>query len=168
MIRSVLFAVASLAVTVPALAHHGFGTFELNKTVSFENATLTRVEFINPHSWLYFEVTDDKGQVSRHRCEMRSAHVLRRSGWSNDLFPVGRRIDLTASPDREDPNSCYLQTILFEDGSRMDRYGQYVKGPEGGIREVRGQIVVPDTRFRARRRPSGEPNLAGDWARSSS
>ena len=94
---------------------------------------------------------------------MRSVHVLRRSGWSQELFPVGQRITVEAAPDKIDPNSCYLNTIRFENGSHMDRYGQYVKAPEGAIREVRGPVVVPNTP-RALRRPSGEPNISGDWA----
>jgi hypothetical protein len=163
MIRRAVFAVAFLTYAASAAAHHGAGTFELNKTVSYPGARLTRVEFINPHSWLYFEVTDASGRVSRHRCEMRSAHVLRRSGWETSMFKGGQRMDITASPDRADPNSCYLQTILFENGTRMDRYGQYVKAPEGGITEVRGPVRTANTK-RELRRPTGEPNISGDWA----
>ena len=163
MIRFAVLAAAAIAFAVPALAHHGAGTFELNKTVSFTGAKLTKIEFLNPHGWLYFEVTDASGKVSKHRCEMRSAHVLRRSGWTNDMFKAGERIDVTASPDRADPNSCYLQTILFANGSRMDRYGQYVKAPTGGIKEVRGPIRAANVN-RPARRPTGEPNISGDWA----
>ena len=94
---------------------------------------------------------------------MRSVHVLRRSGWTKELFPVGSGIVVEAAPDRADPNSCYLNTIKFDNGSHMDRYGQYVKAPEGGIKEVRGPVVVPNT-ARAPRRPTGEPNISGDWA----
>src|SRR5687768_16717351 len=112
--RSTAFLAASLALGIPAFAHHGPGTFELNKSVTFTGAKLTRVELINPHSWLYFELTDKDGRTQRHRCEMRSAHVLRRSGWTQDLFRSGQRMTIEASPDRADPNSCYLQTILFE------------------------------------------------------
>src|SRR5262249_45144930 len=68
-----------------------------------------------------------------------------------------------ASPNRTDPASCYLQTILMADGTRMDRYGQYVKAPEGGVREIRGPIAVAKNN-RPLRRPTGEPNIAGDWA----
>jgi hypothetical protein len=159
--RAAAFVVVFLAYTVSAAAHHGGGTFELNKTVSYQGARLTRVEFINPHSWLYFEVTDASGRVSKHRCEMRSAHVLRRSGWELAMFKGGQRMDITASPDRADPASCYLQTILFENGTRMDRYGQYVKA-EGGIKEVRGPVRAAAAR--EPRRPNGEPNISGDWA----
>jgi hypothetical protein len=154
---------AAIASVTPAFAHHGFGTFEVNKTVNFPGATLTRLEFINPHSWLYFEVKDASGKLLKMRCEMRSAHVLRRSGWEQQMFRAGQRVDITASPDRADPGSCYLQTIVFENGTRMDRYGQYVKAPEGGLKEVRGQIRAANAN-RPARRPSGEPNISGDWA----
>ena len=144
-----------------ALAHHGAGSFELSKTIQLEGK-LTRIDFINPHSWLYFENTDANGKVIRYRCEMRSAHVLRRSGWSEEMFPIGKQVSIGASPDRADPNSCYLQTIKFPNGSHMDRYGQYIKA-QGAIQEVRGPVVTPNTK-REYRRSTGEPNLAGDWA----
>src|SRR4029077_16452351 len=102
------------------------------------------------------------GKVSHHRCEMRSVHVLRRSGWSQELFPVGQKITVEAAHDKIDPSSCYLNTIKFDNGSHMDRYGQYVKA-EGTIREVRGPVVVQST-ARELRRPTGEPNISGDWA----
>jgi hypothetical protein len=162
MSRSTTLIVIVLASAVPVMAHHGGGTFDLSKSVTYD-AKLTRVELVNPHSWLYFDVTDSPGHVSHHRCEMRSVHVLRRSGWAEDLFPVGQRITVEAAPDKIDPNSCYLNTVRFENGSHMDRYGQYVKAPEGAIREVRGPVVTPNT-ARQLRRPSGEPNISGDWA----
>jgi hypothetical protein len=94
---------------------------------------------------------------------MRSVHVLRRSGWTKEVFPVGQQITIEASPNRTDPASCYLQTILTADGTRMDRYGQYIKAPQGGLQEVRGPIAAPATN-RPARRPTGEPNIAGEWA----
>src|ERR1700693_2096181 len=132
-----------------ALAHHGGAEYDLGKTVEFK-AKLTKVDLINPHAWLYFDVTESDGKVSHHRCEMRSVHVLRRSGWTKELFPVGQQITIEASPNRTDPASCYLQTILMADGTRMDRYGQYVKAPKGGVQEVRGPIVAPSTNRPAR------------------
>jgi hypothetical protein len=160
MFRSMMLAALFL---MPCLvfAHHGGSEYALNQTVEFK-AKLTRVDLINPHSWLYFDVTEKDGKVSHHRCEMRSVHVLRRSGWTSDLFPIGQPITLEASPNKTDPASCYLQTILFADGTRMDRYGQYVKA-KNGLQEVRGPILAPNAN-RPSRRPTGEPNISGDWA----
>ena len=163
MIRSAVLATVFTALTVPALAHHGPGTFELGKNVSFPEATLTRIEFINPHSWLYFETKEADGKIMKHRCEMRSAHTLRRSGWDPAMFKSGEKVAIDASPDRADPASCYLQTIKFANGTNMDRYGQYVKAG-GALKEVRGQVAPPDVTKRQARRPSGEPNISGDWA----
>jgi len=146
---------------MPAAAHHGGGSFDMSKSVTF-SGTLTKVELVNPHSWLYFDVKEPDGHVSHHRCEMRSVHVLRRSGWSREQFPIGVPVTVEAAPDKFDPASCYLNTIKFNDGTHMDRYGQYVKGA-GGLQEVRGPISTPNT-TREPRRPTGEPNISGDWA----
>ena len=169
-IRSIAFIAAVLASAAVASAHHGFGTFELNKSVTF-TGKLTRLEFINPHSWLYFEVTDANGKVTKHRCEMRSAHTLRRSGWKEELFPIGQTVTIEAAPDRADPQSCYLNTIRFANGTHMDRYGQYVSTGKNKVEEVRGPLArrgggaaPAPTATRAARRASGEPNISGDWA----
>ena len=160
-VASVFFFFLCLCLTAPAIAHHGVGNFELSKSITFDG-TLTRVELVNPHSWLYFDVKEADGRVSKHRCEMRSAHTLRRSGWSKEQFPAGAKVTIEAAPDRLDPASCYLNTIRFADGSRMDRYGQYVKGA-GGLKEVRGELPTA-AKTRPAKLPSGEPNLAGEWA----
>jgi hypothetical protein len=162
MIRRSTFIALLVALATPAFAHHGFGTFEVGKTVSFPKAKLTKVEFLNPHGWLYFE-TNEGGKVMKHRCELRSAHVMRRSGWSPELFKAGEVVAITASPDRADVASCYLQTIVFANGARMDRYGQYIKAG-GTVKEVRGKASAVNTLNRPARRPTGEPNITGDWA----
>jgi hypothetical protein len=163
MIRSVALFALFFSFAVTASAHHGFGTFEVAKTITL-TGKLTRVEFINPHSWLYFDVTDASGKVTRHRCEMRSSHTLRRSGWTKELFPIGEQVTIEAAPDRADAASCYLKTIRFANGSHMDRYGQYVKAGQGRLQEVRGPVGGGNRPARAARRASGEPNLTGDWA----
>jgi hypothetical protein len=166
MIRRGLFGIVLLAGATPAFAHHGTGSFDLTKSVTF-TGVLTKIELINPHSWIYFEVKEADGKMSKHRCEMRSAHVLRRSGWGTELFPIGQGVTIEAAPDRVDPSSCYLNTIHFANGSKMDRYGQYVKAPAGGVTEVRGVLAsatAEKAKARPAKRPSGEPNITGDWA----
>ncbi len=161
MARSAALAFTLLAPGL-ALAHHGGNEYDLGKTIEFK-AKLTKVDMINPHGWLYFDVTETDGKVSHHRCEMRSVHVLRRSGWTKELFPIGQQVTIEASPNKTDPASCYLQTVLMADGTRMDRYGQYVKASTGGLKEVRGPIAAPPAN-RPARRSTGEPNISGDWA----
>ena len=163
MIRNTALLASFIACSAPAFAHHGGGSFDLTRSVTY-NGTLTKVELVNPHSWLYFDVTEPDGKVSHHRCEMRSVHVLRRSGWAKEQFPAGQSIVVEGAPDKIDPNSCYLNTIRFKDGTHMDRYGQYVKGAGGTLTEVRGPVAAPNTAGRTPRLSTGEPNISGDWA----
>ena len=94
--------VLMVAFAPEASTHHGFGTFLMNEDVRI-TGTVTGLDFVNPHSWLYLNVTQPDGKVAAMPCEMRSATTLPRSGWTPDLFPVGKRITITGSPDRDDP-----------------------------------------------------------------
>ncbi len=135
-----------------AQAHHGLANYDLNKDIEIEG-TLTRVQFVNPHSWLFIDVTDKSGKKTSYRCELRGATVLRRSGWSEAMFPSGMHIRVTGSPDRRDPKTCYTSTIFFPDGSSVDRYGQLKSAPKRTV-----------DKSRPARRPNGVPNIDGDWA----
>jgi hypothetical protein len=137
--------------TQPAAGHHGIANFDLNADIELDGV-ITDVEFLNPHSWLYFTVTSADGETVDWRCEMRGATVLRRSGWSEDMFVQGARVTVTGSPDRTDPTTCYLGTALFADGSSVDRYGQ-----------LREPIPVSGAN-RPPRLANGLPNISGDWA----
>jgi len=134
-----------------ALAHHGIANFDHNKDVAIAGV-VTEVAFVNPHSWIYLDVTAEDGTVTPWRCEMRAATVLRRSGWSKEMFAPGTSIEITGSPDRADPNTCYMSTIVLEDGTGLDRYGQ-ITTPE------HAQEVARPARL-----ASGVLNLNGDWA----
>jgi hypothetical protein len=142
---------AVAAVAPAALAHHGFGTFVMDEDIEI-TGTVTGLDFVNPHSWLYLDVVDENGETVAMRCEMRSANTLRRSGWTPDLFPEGEEVTITGSPDRDDPYSCYVSTVIFDDGSSLDRYGQITAPAEIGQGE------------RPLRLANGEPNISGDWA----
>jgi hypothetical protein len=82
---------------------------------------------------------------------LRGATVLRRSGWSAEMFEPGTEITVTGSPDRFEANTCYLGTAAFADGTRIDRYGQIERSQ-------------PSRVDRPLRLANGDPNIAGDWA----
>jgi hypothetical protein len=147
----VLTFLAGNLATAGAFAHHGIANFDLNKDVAI-SGTVSKLAFVNPHSWLYVNVVGADGQTTEWQCEMRAATVLRRSGWSEAMFTPGSTVSITGSPDRNSPNTCYLGTITFADGSSMDRYGQ------------RQRPVVAVAADRPERLPNGVLNFGGDWA----
>ena len=146
-------ACAALAVAGAASAHHGFGNFDRSRDVALEG-TITGIDFVNPHAYVYFEATNSDGSKVAKRCEMRAATVLRRSGWSAEMFKKGEHIKIEGAPDRFDANSCYVSTVVFADGTSADRYAQLSKPA----------ATAAPAAPRAARLPSGEPNITGDWA----
>jgi hypothetical protein len=135
-----------------ASAHHGLANFNLNVDITL-SGTIKDIALVNPHSWIYLDVTNDDGTVSEWKCELRGATVLRRSGWSKEMFPIGERMTITGSPDRYEENTCYTGTLHFADGRSIDRYGQMVEA-ELNLRQA----------VEIRRLANGDPDISGDWA----
>jgi hypothetical protein len=62
LLRMAGFAAAFVFLTAPALAHHARSGYDLSKTVTFK-ATVTKVDWVNPHALIYFDVTDSSGRT---------------------------------------------------------------------------------------------------------
>jgi hypothetical protein len=146
-----LLAVACVAVAAPASAHHGIGRFDPTGNLTVEG-TLTGLDFVNPHSYVHFDAVDADGAVISMQCEMRAATVLRRSGWSPDMFVPGVRIKIVGRPHRDDPHYCHADTLTIGDAPMLQRYQQL------------GDDAATTRADRRLRLPSGKPNLGGDWA----
>jgi uncharacterized protein DUF6152 len=149
-----VLAATLLAVSVlveRAYAHHGAGLYDMRKNVELEG-TLTRVDFVNPHTYVYFDVVGDDGKVIAMKCETRGATVLRRSGWSPEMFVKGTSIKIAGHPHRDDPAACTVETMTLGQKPTLERYQQL-----SGTKSV-------DRAKRPFRLANGKPNLAGDWA----
>ena len=149
-VRSTLFVVAVGSLAAPALAHHSFGMFNMlvNKHWS---GTLTEMHFVNPHSYMEIDAVDETGKKSHIRCEMRAASLLRRSGWSPDMFKVGSHIEVDGHPHRKDPAACYTENFKIGAAPVMNRNDQL-------------QTKALDTSKRPLKLADGQPNISGDWA----
>jgi hypothetical protein len=154
--RIIRAGILALCVAAPVGAHHGISNWDLNRDVTV-TGTLRQFELLNPHAWLHLDVKGEGGRTESWTCEMRSAHSLKRSGWTKEMFVPGTTITVTGSPERRKPRQCYLSTIRFADGTSMDRYGQRQLASAAGA----GAKPAP---ARALRTADGHPNLAGDWA----
>ena len=152
-------------IATPVYAHHSFGTFDLNRKVEIVG-TIAGLDFVNPHSWLRVNVTAADGKVTRYRCEMRGATVLRRSGWTPEMFVVGQRITVQGAPDRVDPHACYVNTLVLADGRTLDRYTQQAAVGTTGASDQRPPEIGKAAASSAGvpRMSNGVPNLTGSWA----
>ncbi|MES2625392.1 MAG: DUF6152 family protein [Pseudomonadota bacterium] len=141
---------ATLGYTSSALAHHGFGLFDRSQDAVF-TGTIKSIDFVNPHSYLYFDADTEGGGTIAMRCEMRAATLMRRSGWTKEMFVPGARATINGFRHRQDPGSCYLEEITIGDEEQLNRNDQI-------------EFSAADGSTRPLRLPSGEPNISGDWA----
>jgi hypothetical protein len=97
------------------------------------------------------DAVDEYGKRSRMRCEMRAAGLMRRSGWSPEMFKVGMHIEVDGHPHRTDPNACYTENFKLGDAPMVNRNDQF-------------QTKALDSSKRPLRLADGQPNISGDWA----
>ena len=81
-----------------AMAHHSFAAeFDATKRVTL-TGVVTKVEWTNPHVWVYFNVKDEKtGEVTNWGAEMGPPHLLQRRGWRRDTLKIGEEITVNGS-----------------------------------------------------------------------
>jgi len=85
-------AVLLVAGSLPALAHHSFAAeYDSTKPVKI-TGVVTRVEWTNPHAYIYIDVTDSKGAVTNWGFEMGPPHMLQRSGWKKNSLALGETV----------------------------------------------------------------------------
>ena len=149
-LRSTIFTVALGSLAAPALAHHSFGMFDMSVAKHW-SGTLTEMHFVNPHSYMEIDAVDESGKKSHIRCEMRAAGLLRRSGWSPEMFKVGSHIEVDGHPHRTDPNTCYTENFKLGSAPTMNRNDQL-------------QTKALDISKRPLKLADGQPNISGDWA----
>lgn len=111
-------AVAMLTVCAAAFAHHGNAAYDMSKTISFK-ATITKYDYTNPHTTIYFDVTDDKGNVEHWVAETTNPAMLNRVGWSRDTLKAGDQVTLVANPNKVGAKVVFLQKVVFSDGKEL-------------------------------------------------
>ena len=87
----VLFALFA-AATVVAYAHHSFGAeFDSNKPIKM-SGVVTRLEWTNPHVYLFIDVADKGGKAANWGFEMGPPHMLQKAGWKRNSLAIGEEV----------------------------------------------------------------------------
>ena len=104
---------------VPVWAHHAFAQeFDANKPVKLRG-TVTKVEWINPHSWIHIDVKGPDGKVVPWMVEGGSPNALYRLGFAKDMLPVGTEILVDGYQARDAANRAVGKDLTFTDGKRL-------------------------------------------------
>jgi len=84
-----------LLAAMPLAAHHAFAAeFDVTKPVKVRG-TITKVDWVNPLSWIYVDVKDTDGKVTNWHFELGPPNALFRLGWKKDAIPVGLEVDIS-------------------------------------------------------------------------
>ena len=105
-----LVVAAALLSSVPIHAHHSFGgTYDVSKIITIKGK-MVQVTLRSPHSFLYVEVEDPKGEVQRWVIEGAGAAQFSQQGVDKDAFKVGDPVEVVVNPSRS-PNSTRARLI---------------------------------------------------------
>ena len=113
---SVVIAVGCVAVNVgPAAAHHSFSPFDMTnqKTVT---GTVNKVEWTNPHTWIWLNVTNDQGIVETWGFEGMSPNYWARRGWTRTTLKPGDTITLMFRPLKDGSHGGMFLSTKLADG----------------------------------------------------
>lgn len=99
--------------------HHGSSAYDLTKTINLK-ATITSFEFTNPHTQVYFDAKDDKGNLVHWVAETTNPAMLARTGWSRDSLKAGDQVTIIANPNKVGAPVVFLEKVVFPDGRELD------------------------------------------------
>ena len=86
-----------LLSAAPAVAHHAFATeFDAKKPVK-KQGIVTKIQWTNPHTWIYLNVKNQEGVVEHWSFEMGGPGALQGQGWNRDTLKIGDEVSIEGS-----------------------------------------------------------------------
>ena len=124
MIRTIVVAFAGLGIATRIDAHHSQSAFDLAEEIEVAGV-VTAYEWANPHVYITIASSADNGDIETWEIEANGISMMRRRGWTADMFAVGDRISVTGNPGKAPASrSILLAEIQRADGTVLE----YVAG----------------------------------------
>jgi len=119
--KTILAEVIAILVLMPIslAAHHAFAAeFDRAKTVKVQGAVV-KVEWTNPHIWIYVDMKDEKGVVAHWQCEGGSPNTLTRQGWTKESLKQGDQVTIDGYRAKDGSNTCNSSSVTLADGKKL-------------------------------------------------
>lgn len=108
---AVLLGVVAFLAGQPVVAHHAFSAeFDAEKRVKLTGA-VTRLDWTNPHAWIYVDVKDETGKVANWGFELASPNGLMRSGWTRFSLKPGDVVTVEGARAKNGSNNANAEVV---------------------------------------------------------
>jgi hypothetical protein len=108
-----------LAGPLPVDAHHAFSAeFDADKPVKLTGA-VTKLDWTNPHAWIYLDVKDGSGTVANWGFELASPNGLMRNGWTRFSLKPGDIVTIEGSRAKNGSTNANAQVVVSSSGQRL-------------------------------------------------
>jgi len=108
-----------LVVAISANGHHSFASvFDKESPINL-TGTVTKVEWMNPHTWFYIDVENEDGVVENWALEMGSPNTLVRRGWNHNSLQVGHMVTVAGFRARERELTGAVRSVTLSTGERL-------------------------------------------------
>ena len=130
--------IALLTAALPLSAHHSFAAeYDNSKPVSIKGKAV-KMDWVNPHSHLVFEVTTPEGKTETWTAETPPPNGLYRAGWRQSMIKGGEEITVNGFLSKDGTNLMWAQSVDFSDGRRITLNSSPLPQTQGEGRGARG------------------------------
>ena len=116
------------AASIPAFAHHPFASeFDINKPVTL-SGTITKVDWTNPHTYVYLDVKDASGTVANWKVELGGPVALTNRGWSRSLLKTGEQVTVEGWQSKDGSKLANAKSFKMPDGNTLSAGSSFGQG----------------------------------------